>query len=304
VARQLQSLSAQSERFGKLWAGLFGGLKLEPVLEAVSILVGMFDKANPLAQAMGGAIKAAFDPIAGIAVRAAYAVEAFALGVAIQATRIYLAVRPALDAFDGLGLSLDTALFAGKAFVVVAGGIAAALGAVLALALAVPVAIAAIPLTLYTIGSTLVEWARTTGVSLVQGLIEGVTGMVGAVVSAVTGTVGAGITAAKDLLGIASPSKVFAEIGTNTVEGFTNSVDAGASEAAGSMANLVGESAQAPAQAAASAPARAGGSGATVTIGSVTITGVEGAADIAPRLGELITRYLEDQAASLSGATT
>jgi hypothetical protein len=96
VQAQLRGLDAQGARFNRAWSKLFDGLEIEPVLDALGVLVGMFEKGNPLAEAFGGALRGAFEPVSEHALSAAYAVEAFALGFAIQLTKMYLAVRPVL----------------------------------------------------------------------------------------------------------------------------------------------------------------------------------------------------------------
>lgn len=66
------------------------------------------------------------------------------------------------------------------------------------------------------IGSALVS----AGGDLVRGLINGIKALAGSVVDAAQGVVRSAIDGAKSLLGISSPSKVFAEIGKFTGEGF------------------------------------------------------------------------------------
>lgn len=58
------------------------------------------------------------------------------------------------------------------------------------------------------------------GRNIIQGLVNGIKGAARSVVNAVTGVVGGAINAAKNFLGIHSPSRVFAEIGKFTMEGF------------------------------------------------------------------------------------
>ncbi len=67
------------------------------------------------------------------------------------------------------------------------------------------------------LGSTL----YSAGQDVIRGLASGITSMFSSVVSAITDTVGGAIEWAKDLLGIASPSKVFAEIGEQVGAGYT-----------------------------------------------------------------------------------
>ncbi|WP_460071069.1 phage tail protein [Streptomyces sp. YKOK-I1] len=60
------------------------------------------------------------------------------------------------------------------------------------------------------------------GADLIRGMIGGIRSMAGALVAAAKDVVGSAVSAAKNLLGIASPSKVFAEIGRNVGQGFIN----------------------------------------------------------------------------------
>ena len=58
------------------------------------------------------------------------------------------------------------------------------------------------------------------GRNIIQGMINGVKSMAGSLVSAAKGVVGSAVDGAKSLLGISSPSKVFAAIGRDTGRGF------------------------------------------------------------------------------------
>lgn len=73
------------------------------------------------------------------------------------------------------------------------------------------------------------------GVQLMQGLINGIGSMAGAVWDAVTGAVGGAIDGALNLLGIASPSKVFREIGEFTMQGFAIGIEKTANQARTAM---------------------------------------------------------------------
>lgn len=57
------------------------------------------------------------------------------------------------------------------------------------------------------------------GSQIIQGMVDGVTGAAGALIDAVGGAVSGAIDWAKGLLGIASPSKVFREIGQFSIQG-------------------------------------------------------------------------------------
>ncbi len=84
-------------------------------------------------------------------------------------------------------------------------------------------------------GDSLVDVGR----NLMLGLVRGITSAVSAVVNAVTNAVGAAVSAAKSALGISSPSKVFAEIGAFTGEGFAGGVEDTTPDAQAAMTAMV-----------------------------------------------------------------
>jgi hypothetical protein len=68
------------------------------------------------------------------------------------------------------------------------------------------------------------------GADMINGLVAGIKGAAGAVVNAITGVVSGGISAAKSALGIASPSKVFENMGAMSALGYEEGfADVGAS---------------------------------------------------------------------------
>ncbi len=212
-----------------------------------------------------------------------------------------------------------------------------AIGVAIAAVTAIQVAILALP---YAIGAAAIAlggvflnaWhsvtaflsgidLATVGHDIITGLVNGLLATGPAVLNAIGGIVTGAIDSAKHLLGIASPSKVFGEIGVNTGEGFTRGVDATADTAQASVAALVappdpaGQSAMAQQTAQQSPRAFGGGSSdaggggsSTSSSKSISITGpfifqgVQGAEDAESRFGELLTRILEGDATQL-GAT-
>lgn len=351
VAEQMRGLDAQGKRLGKLWGKLFDGINLDPILDAVAVLVGMLDQANPLAQALGFAFTKAFDIIGPAALSAAYAVEAFALDAAIAAVKAYLFFKEHGDKigavltgigiaallFGAVWLAMNASVLVGLAAQVVAWGAMAIAAASAWLAAAAPVllVIAAIAAVGVAIGMLIyywddvvegvqliwsdltawlgeqVQWFTDLGANLMAGLVAGITGAVSSVINAVSSAVTGAIDAAKSVLGIASPSKVFVEIGGYTAEGFSSGVDAGATEAQGSMAALVTPTPEVV-QAAGSAGAVAGEgaapagrsrpaldlSGATITFNGVKDAETHGKS----MLLEAFTAFLEGDADAVGGA--
>lgn len=79
------------------------------------------------------------------------------------------------------------------------------------------------------------------GKDLIQGLIDGIASMGGAVLDAIGGVVSSAIDWAKNMLGIASPSKVFREIGDYTMQGFARGIKGGTSYATKAMDDAMHE---------------------------------------------------------------
>ena len=71
------------------------------------------------------------------------------------------------------------------------------------------------------------EWGHI-GENIVNGLLNGITGMWDTLVSTVKGKVSGMVSTVKNVLGIHSPSKVFTEIGENVTQGLVNGINTGA----------------------------------------------------------------------------
>lgn len=258
VAKQMLGLDAQSARLKKSIGEIFGGLNIEGVLGGLQTLVDLFDKNTAAGQAMKFLFESVFQPIIDQAQSAAYFVEAFVLGFLIGMTKLYIGLKPTIKAVsEFLGFKdssltdgLDLAKKAGELIVPVVLGLVGAFAAVVAVigivvgvSLAWTAAIygmiaavvgAAVYIGVAFVNAFVAVWDYLSalpgkmlqlGTDLIMGLVNGIAGSANAVVEAVTGVVGGAIDAAKKKLGIASPSKVFAEIGGYTGEGLANGVE-------------------------------------------------------------------------------
>lgn len=76
------------------------------------------------------------------------------------------------------------------------------------------------------------------GQDVIRGLIDGIKNMAGSAVDAAKGVASDAVNGAKALLGIASPSKVFAEIGKFTVQGLVQGLTGNAKQASSAAGNL------------------------------------------------------------------
>lgn len=77
------------------------------------------------------------------------------------------------------------------------------------------------------------------GRNIIQGLIDGIVGAVSGAIDAVTGAIGGIIDAGKRMLGIASPSKVFASIGDFTMQGLAKGFEEGSVDAANTLEDVL-----------------------------------------------------------------
>lgn len=111
------------------------------------------------------------------------------------------------------------------------------------------------------------------GVDLVTGLANGVSSTAQAVIDAVTNAVGGAISWAKKLLGIASPSRVFMEMGAYTSEGFALGISANDNAVARAASAMAGGAVQGASGAAFAPPGQGGG-----IVGAGQAAGAQGAA--------------------------
>jgi hypothetical protein len=158
------------------------------------------------------------------------------------------------------------------------------------------------------------------GTNMVLGLARGITGSAGAVLNAIGGVVSGAISSAKRLLGIASPSKVFAGIGAFTGEGFVGGVEDQTTAAQTAMTDLVtppvtalqavdaiqskggGGAPLSTSSAQVQAPAPAtGGKAVDLTNSTFNFYGVKDAEHATESFGEMLTRLLEGDVAQLGG---
>ena len=78
------------------------------------------------------------------------------------------------------------------------------------------------------------------GKNIIQGLINGISSMKNFVIDIIEDTIGSAIDFAKSLLGIASPSKVFFEMGEWTNEGFINGINQSSKRLTDAVSNVYG----------------------------------------------------------------
>lgn len=217
--KELLALDVQSKRLGTNIAGTFGGLHIDKLLGGVSTLVALFDSTTESGKALKFLFEALFQPIIDGASGAIPSVERLFLYAEILALEAYIALKPYHGLISSIAdVFLLTAEIIGGVFAVAIAGVVGSIAAVLA------------PIRLII---------DLLGKDIIQGLVNGITAGGAAVASAIGGVVTGGIKAAEHLLGIGSPSKVFAGIGDNTAQGFAAGIEGGSSDAQSAMEAMV-----------------------------------------------------------------
>lgn len=258
-AKQMLSLPNQAARLKQNFAGIFSGLKIEGLLEGLSKMVALFDSNTETGKALKVVFESLFQPVVdGLTAIIPKAIATF-IQLEILAMKAMIALLPYKSTLEKVGY----------AFAILAAVAVVAIGVIIALlltAVAIPVllvagfmwisdACTAAGLAIRSGVGSAVEWLRgkvdevvnffkglslgEIGTQLIQGLIAGLVGAGPGVITAITGIAGGAIDAAKKALGIASPSKVFAEIGMHTAAGMEQGVDGGAEAVQSSVEAMV-----------------------------------------------------------------
>jgi predicted nucleic acid-binding Zn-ribbon protein len=176
--------------------------KAKPTIDRISELLGL-DGADWQLEEVLDAVAAAGQRLAPVFVAAAlvFGALATAVGVVVAAVLGVYAVFSELNQLIGRGIVI-VAQFAAELVNSVVGAASDSISA---------------------LSGVLGEFTSMGG-SMIDGLVQGITAGTSRLISAITGAVGGAVDAAKGALGIASPSKVFAEMGDQTGEGYVRGV--------------------------------------------------------------------------------
>ncbi len=264
--KQTLSLTSQAARLRDNISGpkgIFSGLKIDSLLEGFSKLVALFDSSSASGNAIKVLFESLFQPlIDGVVAFIPKAVAAF-LQFEILVLKAMIAIKP-----FGSKLLFLAEVFGGIIVAALAIFAAAVIISFIPFIVAIAVTVAIIAALIW-LGNAAVDvgklvmkgagdaWDYVTakfnaaiaflqsmslseiGTQMINGLVEGIKNAAGAVLQAMTGVVGGAIDGAKKMLGIASPSKVFAEIGMNTGAGMAGGVDKSADSVQGSLEAMV-----------------------------------------------------------------
>ncbi len=302
--------------------GLFSSLQIDGLLSGLSTLVGLFDANNASGRALKVVFESLFQPIVDAVTALMPRVRSAFIQLEILLLKGMIAIKPygseivlLAEAFAVLGgIILGVVGVAAAAFF---GPLVAIVGVVTALIAGVLWLTGELIRFSDTIVSSVsgaLDWfsgaiddALTaldeidlvqTGVDLVEGLAQGILAGAVAVPNALKSVVDSAITTAKSALGIASPSKVFEEIGGYTAEGMVKGIDGGAPSVGSALEGMTDPSAATPA----ATPSGGSSTSATISGNTFHLHGLAGADEAVKGIESLLTRLLEGDVAQLGGA--
>ncbi len=268
-------------------------------------LFGAFGDAE--VEAIFGAIADALEGIAAVVKIMAPIVREVIGGMIEGFTAVWPLIKLAGSAFLGLvnilaSIPIGVWKIFGYALLIIVGALIAIVTALAAVAFAL-VALVSLPFIVFgTFLSILGDvWDAITGFAssmyeagagMISGLVDGIMAGAASVVSAIVGVATSAIDAAKSALGIASPSKVFGEMGAFTSQGFGEGI-ANDNSGADAMSAMVEPPSAASAKAGGKAAGRAsgGGGGGSVTIHNLVVQSATGSPeDTAAAIAEAFER--------------
>jgi hypothetical protein len=303
---EMLSLNFQSNRLKSSISKIFSGLKIDPFLKALERVVDLFDENDASAKAIKAVFESMFQPlIDGVTAFIPKMVSAF-IQFEILVLKALIAIKPfgstilsvakifgimALAVTGLLAVAIGVVIASFAALAIGAGIVATAIVALAAFVVALGVqawnlavavkdgAVAAFTW-LKTAAQGAIDWLSgislsEIGTQLIIGLVNGITGGAGSVFAAVASVASGAIDSAKKVLGIASPSKAFKEIGGFTAEGMAGGVDDGAPAVQSSMESMV----EPPAPAAAPAESSSASVSSGGNVYHITINAKSGNAD-------------------------
>lgn len=287
--KQMQSLSVQAMKSKESVDALFSGLDVDKFVAAKKTVSDLLSQTTNSGRAIKSLLTSLVQPIIDMGTKAQPIIKRFfqgmieeALILHIQWLQLKIAFKKTFaqpDVLNGVD-KMNAALVTGKVVLwSLAGALAFAAGSMIAFAWPVLLVGAAlwgaweIVSDVYQLWDEL-DW-KAIGEGMLKGIVDGFNGDF--LVQAVKGEIGTVIAAAKGVLGIHSPSKVFAQIGLAIPQGFAAGVDEGAPSARGAIDNMVDVPRMGASDARAERPAsppvvgKPGGAGNTFSFGDIYV---------------------------------
>ncbi len=319
AGKQVLDFGAQIQKVKDNIIGIFADVDTSGFLGALKDVLSVFDSQTVAGSALKEMLQSVFNGLFKVVEAVAPYVKAFLKGMIIIALQIYIAFKPLIktiqDAFGGdskasvegfaavfsrfgefLAQTLPFVVSYAQAIVGFLIPAFKLLWSVLSPILTIVGAVITVLAGLGSVIQTFVVQAMTFGVQIVTGLVDGIKSMAAAPVEAVKGIASSALNAFKGVFGIASPSKVMAQMGGHMMSGLEGGIDKNASAPEAALASSV-----AP-------PALGGGASGgsksvslSVAPGAIVIQTSGGAQEIAETLPGLLANVFEQAMIEMGG---
>jgi len=316
----LTSAKNAGEIFAKVF--VFAAVVIGGLTVAIGLVIGAV-------MAWNLAVMAAVGVIVVFAAKAIAGIVSFFTELPKHISDAFNAIAAFFTGLPAQLAAIDWQKVGADAVIAIAAGVTSAIGAVIAgaqaLAAGVVSAVTGIPAAFMAVVNGVIalvgdvaKWA-TIGAQIALGIAQGIAGAAGAVLGAIGGVVSGAIGQAKKMLGIASPSKVFAGIGAFTGEGFVGGVEDQTDAAQTALTDMVtppvtamqavdaiqtsGGAAPTPSVPTPNAAPAAASAGKAFDLSGATFNfyGVKDAEQATESFGEMLTRLIEGDVAQLGG---
>jgi hypothetical protein len=313
AAKQVLDFGAQIQHAKDNFTKLFEDVDTNGFLGALKDVLSVLDQNTSAGKALKFVVTSVFDGLFAAVAAVAPFVKAFFKGLVIIALQIYIAFKPLIktikDAFGGSNQSsVDSFAEALSQIGQILGGVITAaiplLQAMFKYMMAVwqavsfvagifwdwQVAVIGVVTDILGFLANIGAKFYDIGASIVTGLVDGIKSMVSAPADALKNMASSALDSFRGVFGIHSPSKVMAQMGGHLMGGLEQGIDKNSASAQGAMSEAV-----APPQASASGSASSGGGGMQISFepGSIVISGVQNAQQVAEMLPEMLADAME-----------
>lgn len=206
---------------------MFEDVEPGPFLGAMKDLLGIFDQNTASGKTMKAAVTGFFNGVFSIASKVLPYIKKFFIDLVIAGLKIYIGLKPTIAAFKQLFAGKGSGDAFGLMLKVIENSIVM-VGYAAAGAIAIFVKMMTIGKAVVTAIGDAFSGISDIANSLVDGLVNGITGGVGRVVDAAKGLASGALDAVKGVLGISSPSREMMMLGGHTASGFAGGIDDGA----------------------------------------------------------------------------
>jgi hypothetical protein len=272
AAGQLTDFSVQIQKAKDSFSNLFKDVSTEPLLNAMHGVLGLLDQSTSTGRSLKKVLTGAMNSFFKAAAATIPYVESFFLSLGIESLKTYIAIKPLIKDIGKLlgnddqktANGIRNAGTAGKALSFVVGSLVIGMLAIWETAIfafqglekgaaaanrawhKMTAGVKGVYSTIKGALTKAINYVKgvaddftSAGNAMIDGLVDAIKSGASKVANAVSDMAAGAVKAAKSALGIASPSKVFHEIGQHSAQGMAGGIDAHAGKVHAAVRRLV-----------------------------------------------------------------